>query len=278
MKKTLIIALSILAIIANGCRAKKDSIVTTSTVTTATQAGKETLDQQLAAFAATQGGWTTMQAGGSIKVTGSQTLSSAMHIRMIRDKAIYISVRPMLGIEVAKLVVTNDSVLVVDKYHKRYVAEPISLITNGLPITVGTLQDIFMGRAFVLGSGTVNGANKALVQLIADGTNFRLQPKQQPSGFNYEFGINAKNQMQSLTVTPARAGSAPYTARYSHVFTTLAGSIAHRADVSAQVGGTKLGISLDLKDITWGITFTIDDSKPGEGYKRLSANQITSIL
>lgn len=278
MKKTLIIALSILAIIANGCRAKKDNTVTTSTVTTATQAGQEALDQRLATFAGTQGGWTTLQCSGNIKVTGSQTLSSGMQMRMIRDKAIYISVRPMLGIEVAKLVVTTDSVLVVDKYHKRYVAEPLSLITNGIPITVGTLQDIFLGRAFVLGSGTVNVTTKGLVQLIADGANFRLQPKQQPSGFSYEFSINGKNQLQSVTVTPARAGASPYTARYSHVFTTLAGSIAHHADVNAQISGTSFGIALDLRDITWGIAFTIDDSKPGEGYKRLSGHQLTSIL
>ncbi len=276
--KKLIIALSLLAAIATGCRSTKDNTLTTTSGPQVTSAAQQALDQRLSAFVATQGSWTTLQAGGNIKVTGSQTLSSGMQLRMIRDKAIYISVRPMLGIEVAKLVVTSDSVLVVDKYHKRYVAEPLSLITNGIPVTIGTLQDIFLGRAFVLGSGSLNNATKGLVQLTADGDRFRLEPKQQPQGFNYEFAINDKNQLQSVTVTPTRGSSTPYTAHYSHVFTTLAGLIAHHADVKAQVGGSSLGLSLDLKDITWGAPFTIDSAKPGEGYKRLSASQITSLL
>ncbi len=276
--KKLIIALSILAVIATGCRTTKDNTSTTTSGQYVTPGIQQALDQKLAAFATTQGAWATMQCNGNIKVTGSKTLSSGMHMRMIRDRAIYISVRPMLGIEIAKLVITNDSVLVVDKYHKRYVAEPLSIITNGIPVTVGTLQDIFLGRAFIVGTGTVNNNTKGQVQFTAEGENFRLEPKQQPSEFTYEFAINAKNQLQSVTVKPIRGKNTPYTAHYSNVMTTLAGSIAHHADVNAQVGGTNFGLALDLKDITWGTTFTIDDSKPSEGYKRLSAQQITSIL
>lgn len=276
--KKLTIALSLLAVILTGCRTTKDNTITTTSGPYVTPGIQQALDQRLSAFAATQGSWTTMQAGGNIKVSGSQTLSSGMQMRMIRDKAIYISVRPMLGIEVGKLVVTNDSILVVDKYHKRYIAEPLSLITNGIPVSIGTLQDIFLGRAFVLGAGTLNSSTQSLVQLTAQTDGYRIQPRQQPQGFNYEFTINDKNQMQSVTVTPTRGSATPYTARYSHVFTTLAGLIAHHADVKAQVGNSSLGLSLDLKDITWGAPFSIDDSKPGASYKRLSAHQITSIL
>ncbi|MBR5727450.1 MAG: DUF4292 domain-containing protein [Muribaculaceae bacterium] len=279
MKYSLLITLAALALIVAGCRAKQQVITTDypKTDTTTVTPSVNPLETRLNTFAASQMGWTTLQTGGNVKVGGAKSFSSSMQMRMIRGKAIYISLRPLIGIEVGKIVITNDSVLVVDKYHKRYLAEPISLITNGVPVTVNEMQDIFLGRAFILGKGTVNTSTRHLVQLAADGTNYRLSPKSQPQAFNYGFTIDPSNHVIAVNVTPTTGTKIPYTARYSDVRFTLAGAVAHHADVAATVGNSKFTLALDLKDITWNTQVNIDDSKP-TGYQRMNGHQITSIL
>ena len=279
--KKIIIALTLLAAITTGCRSAKETTVTTpsGTTITPTQNQQDALDQRLNMLVNTQGNWTVMQVGGNVKVGGIKSLSSGMQMRMIRDKAIYISLRPMLGIEVGKIVITADSVLVVDKYHKRYIAEPMSLITNGIPVTVGNLQDIFLGRSFLLGQGTLGRSNNKDCTLAPDGANFRLSPKQQPKDFTYGFTYDATNKILAVEVTPVKGNQKPYQATYSDVkLEAVAGNIAHHVDVKANVGGKAFTLGLDLKDITWSGDFTIDTTKPTSGYKRMSANQITSIL
>lgn len=279
MKTNPLIVIAALALIATGCRAKQQVITTDypKTDTTTVTATTNPLETRLNTFAAGQMGWNTLQTGGNVKVVGAKSFSSSMQMRMIRGKAIYISLRPIIGIEVGKIVITNDSVLVVDKYHKRYLAEPVSLIANGVPVTVNEMQDIFLGRAFILGQGTVNTSTRHLVQLTADGTNYRLSPKTQPQAFNYGFTIDPSNHVIAVDVTPTTGSKTPYTARYSDVQFTLAGAIAHHADVTATVGNSKFTLALDLKDITWNTQVNIDDSKP-KGYQRMDGHQITSIL
>ena len=277
MKKLLTIVA--IALITAACHTTKQVTNTTypSTDTTAVQPAT-TLDTRLTALATAQRGWTTMQAGGNVKVGGTKTFSSAMQMRMVRGKAIYISLRPLLGVEVGKIVITNDSVLVVDKYHKRYLNEPLSLITNGIPISVATLQDIFLGRAFVLGNGTVNPSTKHLVELKPAGQHFTLEPKSQLSAFTYAFTIDNDNHVLNVQVTPLKGATTPYTAHYDDIQQTLAGTIAHHADVAATVSGTKFTLDIDLKNITWNTQVNIDDSKPGDSYKRIDGKNITSIL
>lgn len=276
MQKTIIALAATLALA--GCHTNKQII--TDTVASTPPPSVETeiaLQTRLSALAAGQLGWNTMQAGGSVKFDGGKVFSSAMQMRMIRNQSIYISLRPMLGIEVAKIVITTDSLLVVDKYHKRYIAEPLSLITNGIPVTVSTMQDIFLGRSFVLGSGSVSSSTKQLARLAPQGAHYRLTPAEQPREFHYGFDYDGNNRILMLEVTPTRGKQTPYKATYSDVQTTLAGNIAHHTEVSATVGSNSLKIIIDLKNVTWNTSLSIEASKP-ENYKRMDGHQITSIL
>lgn len=272
-----IILLAAVTIAATSCRTHKQNATDNPTVTTTHTLNQQQLDQRLTALAGSQGAWTSMQASGTVKLGGGKSLSSAMQMRMVRDKFIYISLRPMLGIEVGKIVIMNDSVLVVDKYHKRYIAEPISLITNDIPVTVGIMQDILLGRAFVLGQGSVNSQNKALVQLTLGDKCYALTPIQQPEAFSYSFAYDDKNHILSLIVTPKQGEQTPYAATYDNVQTTLAGNIAHHTQVSATVGGKGFTLSLDLKNVEWNKQVNVDDSRP-TNYKRMNGQDIVSIL
>ncbi|MDY3883268.1 MAG: hypothetical protein SOZ50_08345, partial [Sodaliphilus sp.] len=78
---------------------------TTTTTTTTTAAPTTAQVSHVAKIANSFGAWTTLKAGGSVSIGGSKPLSSSMQIRMERGKSIYISVRPMGIMEVARLVI-----------------------------------------------------------------------------------------------------------------------------------------------------------------------------
>jgi hypothetical protein len=81
-----------------------------------------------------------------VNLKSPSSLSLSGRATMVRDSVINISFR-VLGFEVAVANVTNDSVWLVDKYHKYLFAEPLSAITGGHNLSVGDIQQLLMRRA-----------------------------------------------------------------------------------------------------------------------------------
>lgn len=71
-----------------------------------------------------------------------------LNFRINRDQTIWISVTALLGIEVARILITPDSVKILNKLQAEYIHKPFNYIhryTNP-GITFATLQDLFMGN------------------------------------------------------------------------------------------------------------------------------------
>ena len=66
--------------------------------------------------------------------TSAGNLKSKATVRIIKDKILQISVQPFLGIEMFRVRLTNDSVWILDKMGKRYVAESIAAYKSKLPV------------------------------------------------------------------------------------------------------------------------------------------------
>lgn len=223
------------------------------------------------------GTWNTMQCGGSITLGGKRNFTSSVNVRMEHDKSICISLRPLLGIEVGRLVFKGDSVIIIDKVHRQYIAENVSVLTNGLPATVSTLQDIFLGRAFILGEGSFNSKmiDKASCTNV-DG-KMTLKPNKQLKGFAYEFTFDEKNRILALNVVPEGAKATTYTVNYNDVQATIAGNIAHAVSIAGTIKGNELNLGLNLNNITWNQAVKIDASIPSN-YKRADISNINSLL
>lgn len=84
------------------------------------------------------------------------------NIRMQRDSTIWISVNAMLGIEAMRVLITRDSVKLLDKLNKTYTAHSIDYLqkTTALPLDLTTLQDLIIGNPVFLDS-TVIGYTKS---------------------------------------------------------------------------------------------------------------------
>lgn len=226
-----------------------------------------------------QADWVSLKSGGSAKIdAGGKSLSSSMQMRMQRGKSIYVSLRPLMGIEVAKMVISDDSILLVDKLHKRYMHEKASLLTNGIPVTVDILQDIFLGRAFELGKGSLNQDIKDDFTAVAiDGGKVQLKPRNQFKGFDYNFVYDKNNNILSLDVTPTKSGASTYSVVYSNVKGTVAGKVASSLNVSTKMSGKAFILSMEYKDMKWNEVFDIDTKAPKK-YTRVEGADIMQLL
>lgn len=226
---------------------------------------------------ATLGDWHTMQTSGNIKLSAGSSFSSSIQVRMVRDQAIYISLRPVLGIEVGKLIITADSLYAVDKVHKRYIAEKVSILTSGIPVTVSDVQDIFLGRPFIIGQGTLNEQLKPALNVSRKGNTVVLAPQEKYKGYGYAFTFDKNNRITSLDIVPTSSTAAGYQVKYSDVHNTRAGNIAHAIDVNATVEKKQVSFSLNYKNIDWNGKVNIDTTV-SKNYKRMSARDLFSIF
>lgn len=276
MKKTNIAIVIMLVALMSACGTFKKAATVPDTTTTTPTTPRATTDA-MESIIATLGDWQTMQTGGNIKLSAGSSFSSAIQVRMVRDQAIYISLRPMLGIEVGRLLITADSLYAVDKVHKRYIAEKVSLLTSGIPLTVSDVQDIFLGRPCIIGKGTLSESNRAAMTVEAEKNAVKLVPAQNYKGYSYAFVMDNKDRIVSLDIAPQGSATAAYQVKYNDVRKTTAGNIAHGLNAVATIENKKVSLSLSYKNIDWNGNVKIDRSLPN-GYSRMSARDLFSLF
>lgn len=273
--KLYILSLIIAATLLTACGTFKKAGTAKPDINTTTTTD-DTKDK-FASIVSTLGEWQTLQTSGNISLKGGNNFSSSVQVRMIRDEAIFISLRPVLGIEVGKLLITADSLYAVDKVHKRYIAEKVSILTAGIPVTVSDVQDIFLGRPFIIGKGTLKQEYKPTVTVTAEHNTTVLTPNESYKGYGYSFTFDKSNRITSLDIVPQGSSTAAYQVKFGDVKSTTAGNIAHDINVDATVEKKKMSFSLNYKDIDWNKQVKVDRNIPSN-YKRMSAASLFSLF
>lgn len=79
-------------------------------------------------------------------------------LRMAKDSAIWISVNAILGIEAMRMLITKDSVKLLDKPNKVYTARSINYLQDitALPMDLKTVQDLLIGNPVFVDSHIVS--------------------------------------------------------------------------------------------------------------------------
>ena len=98
------------------------------------------------------------------------------HVRMYKDSAIWVSITGPLGIEGLRAYITTDSVKVMDKQNKSYIARSVSYLqeVTELPLDLASLQDLLIGNPVFLDSNIVSYSRSAdAVSLVSNGTFFK---------------------------------------------------------------------------------------------------------
>lgn len=97
-------------------------------------------------------------------------------LTMWKDSAIWVSANAMLGIEALRVLVTRDSVKLLNKLEKTYAARSISFLqeVTNLPLNLYTLQEMLIGNPVFLDSNIIRySTGNGVINLLSLGEYFK---------------------------------------------------------------------------------------------------------
>lgn len=186
MKRILVVILLVSLFVA--CRSsrvigravgKKDSTVAKVTVPTTPRAdSQQRINAALAQLQNNHIAFNTFSAklGVDYKGTDGKEHDVNANIKMYRDSAIWVSVNAILGIEAIRLLITKDSVKLLNKLEKTYAVRGISFLqeATSLPLDLNTLQNLIIGNPVYVDSNIVRySRGNGTVSLVSLGSLFK---------------------------------------------------------------------------------------------------------
>ncbi len=108
----------------------------------------DTLQQTTAGdieFPSWSGNWTSVEMPVNIRLSAPKSFSFSGRATFVKGREIYISLR-FFGVEVGQLYASDDSVFVVDKFHKYCIVESFRSLAASTGLTLADLQGYLLGR------------------------------------------------------------------------------------------------------------------------------------
>ena len=238
----------LLTMAATGCKSSKTTTSSSeSTILDSQQSLKQNLEKALASY----GDWNTLKASGKITIGGQKSFTSSMQMTMVRNQEISISLRPMLGIEMGKIYITNDSIFIINKIDNYYIAENLKLITGGVPLTVSDMQSIFLSRIFELGSDTITADASTLKSLSPLSDNTMSVEFNPLIGLAYAFKLDTRLRLLQLDVAFAGVDAGLNVAYSGHNDIAPYGQTANDLILTTHIGDDDLWLELHYNSIEW---------------------------
>jgi hypothetical protein len=132
------------------CKSKKNIGVTSKNETVENLLKDSATDEnKLAVFAANYSNWQTYSARGSVGFEGNgNSLSANLSFRMYKDSLIWASVNMLGGIEVARILITQDSIFIMDKMNRNVKIAPLDKMQEiaGARLYVSEVQNLILGN------------------------------------------------------------------------------------------------------------------------------------
>lgn len=193
---------------------------------------------------------------------------------MVKDESIYISIR-VFGFEAANIYLNNDSIYATYKLNKLYIAEDIKKLFAGYPVTIGNIQDLLLGRAFVVGKGTLNYEMKddLTLKLTSSSDLWSVTPNQnlKKGYYIFLFATNC-DMLKMLTINIDKYN--PINCIYDNTPTTPLG-LSNSAQISTTIKDTPINaeIKWDLDRAKWN-SGAKPNWKAPKGYNQVDASAL----
>lgn len=204
----LILGILLLALVV-GCKSSKEA---SSAMSEVDIAQKNEAQRYYTEMIEAYGSWETVVANGSVAVEG---LNSSFELRMIRNEAIQLSLRPLLGIEVARLIITQEKLYLYDKMSKRCSTAEIASLQEKLPfpLTLNNIQSILLGKPFILGSEDITADNLSDFDIDIASPQWMMTPKATSDRIAYTFDM--ENTQLNQIIGGQIGGTQRFECRYS---------------------------------------------------------------
>ncbi len=186
--------------------------------------------------------WNTLQVPVSLSTDKPTSFKASARAYMTRDSSIYLSFT-LLGMEMAALQITNDSIFAVDKMHRRYVSEDIRTLTTNYPVSVSTLQNLFMGQIFLPGVNKLNSCHASEFKTVVSGDKgMSISPKSQFKPFELIFDFDNDSRLIKCDV---KSPNSDISVCYNDYTSALGGYLPQTDNI--QFDTKKIDISATLK-------------------------------
>lgn len=213
-----------------------------------------------------------------LNVGSSSPMSVNANMRVRRGEIIRFSVAPILGIEVARIDITPDKIMAVDRMNKRYVelgfAEISSLLNTELDFNI--LQSLILNEIFIPGKDKLSVADASGFTLSPYADRARLQVKG-TKRIGYSFFTSATDGRLEETVIALK--DLPYSLHCRYADFTMLGNDVFPQSIEMMSEGTDKKYSLDMKlsrintDSNW-------DSKTelSSKYRKMSVQELLKLF
>lgn len=213
--------------------------------------------------------WTNVEFQGKLR-TDKLPLQPTVKIYMVCDSLVQISVRvPLLG-EVGRLNWTKDEILIVNKLKKTYVRESSQKFFEMYPTAMSDLQNIFLARVVILGSGSLSYENSSevLIEPTGDG-DWILMPDTGDKNIPFMYGYLISQNGRTAALTGA-TGKGSLEILYSYANGGMS------MDCSVDTGKKTYNAELSFSSVKWGGS---EMSIPGVGnYTKMSFKEFLKNL
>ena len=221
--------------------------------------------------------WMDVTISGTMAVGMGNSLRSAVVVKMIKDKSVSISIRPILGIEMGKIYFEGDTVTVVDKYHKAYLKESVGKVLGGY-LDLTALQSLLLSYPFVIGDGALdrNNCDKLEAVYYEDG-GYSIFPKEQMKSMEYGFDMDGNNIRQFNVIVGKDGDGVAYSVDFGGFQLTERGRIATSVKSNMPFNGVDAFFELDYKSVKWNNDVADSVTVPS-GARRYAFSDIMKLI
>lgn len=211
--------------------------------------------------------------------SGTRSLSSKANLKIVKDKAIQLSVQPLFGVEMLRFYADNDSIVLLDRMNKRYVKESIEDVKKVYPIGFDykTLQSLLTNQVFVAGQSDVvyTDYEKFSTGQVSD-MFYLLKSVDRESGIEYSFTIDGNDR---IAQTNLREPKENYTMdwKYEDFVMETNKAFPHKMDVALASAKRKVNVGLDFSSISLDEPFDLQISIPAN-YTRTTISDIIKLV
>lgn len=211
--------------------------------------------------------------------SGTKSLSSKASLRIVKDKAIQLSIQPLFGVEMLRVYADRDSLVLLDRMNKRYVKESIEDVKRVYPVGFDykTLQSLLTNQVFVSGQTDViySDYKKFSTGLVSD-MHYLLKSVDKESGIEYSFTIDGNDRI-ALTCLTEPKDNYSMNWKYDDFVMEARKAFPRKMDVALASTKRRVNVGLEFSGITLDEDFDLQVSIPGS-YTRAAISDIVKIL
>ena len=210
--------------------------------------------------------------------TGTKTLSSKGSLRIVNNEAILLSVQPLFGIEMFRLYVEPEHIIILDRMNKRYVKESFEDIKGKNPVGFNfyTLQSLFTNNLFIPEKSSVSLKDYKTFRYSEGENNYILAARDKKSNIDYTFSVNGNDQ---ITLTELNMPANQYSLQWNYDQFTLMNNLFFRYEMKIVASTQKrnLNTNISLSSISLNESLSLDTSIP-DSYTKVELKDVLKML